>query len=287
VNQAEIQSEVRQFYDQIGWQSVGEGVYQNARYEDLRVVSREYIHQCHVRVKHHLKSSGKYLLDAGSGPIQYPEYLTYSENYDFRVCLDLSRVALVEAQQRLGDKGLYVVADVSKLPFKSDVFDAVVSLHTLHHLNLAAQRRSYLELHRCMAPATSGVLVNGWTHSVLMSRLKWLVSFMEWFGRLIVRLRGKARDLPRTPQPSQAANPAQPTGTFIEKLDYAWIEQEIAPHMRIELRVWRSVSVRFLRAVIHQPYGKWLLRFLYWWEERLPRWMGRIGQYPLLVIYKD
>jgi len=30
-----IKGQVRQFYDQVGWQMAGEGLYQNARYEDL------------------------------------------------------------------------------------------------------------------------------------------------------------------------------------------------------------------------------------------------------------
>jgi len=85
-----IKQNVREFYDQVGWQQVSEGVYQNARYEDLRPVSREYIHQCHLRVNRYLQSDGKYLLDAGSGPIQYPEYLTYSDGYQYRVCADIS-----------------------------------------------------------------------------------------------------------------------------------------------------------------------------------------------------
>ncbi len=46
--------QVREFYDQIGWSHAGDGLYQNARYEDLRPVSREYIHKCHMRVKRHL-----------------------------------------------------------------------------------------------------------------------------------------------------------------------------------------------------------------------------------------
>ena len=73
--ETEIKQNVREFYDQVGWQQVSEGVYQNARYEDLRPVSREYIHKCHMRVKNHLPDHGRFLLDAGSGPIQYPEYL--------------------------------------------------------------------------------------------------------------------------------------------------------------------------------------------------------------------
>ena len=71
---ADIKQEVRQFYDQVGWSRVGDDLYQNARYEDLRPVAREYIHRCHLRVSRHLDGhttspqlSGRFLLDAGSG----------------------------------------------------------------------------------------------------------------------------------------------------------------------------------------------------------------------------
>ena len=112
--------DVRHFYDQVGWQLEDGEHYQNAHYEDLRPVSQEYIHRCHLRVNRHLKPNGKFLLDAGSGPIQYPEYLTYSEHYQYRVCADISIVALKEARKRTGAKGLMVVADVANLPFKQE-----------------------------------------------------------------------------------------------------------------------------------------------------------------------
>ena len=119
--------QVREFYDQIGWSQVGDGLYQNARYEDLRPVSRDYIHNCHLRVNRHLAPTGDFLLDAGSGPVQWPEYLGYSEGYRFRVCADISITALKEARKRLGDKGLVVVADIANLPFKPETFDGVVT----------------------------------------------------------------------------------------------------------------------------------------------------------------
>jgi len=62
---------------------------------------KEYIHKCHLRVNRYLNNQGRYLLDAGSGPIQYPEYLTYSEGYEVRICVDISFLALQEAQTNL------------------------------------------------------------------------------------------------------------------------------------------------------------------------------------------
>ena len=43
MSQGEVKQQVRQFYDQVGWQKVAGDQYQNARYEDLRPVSADYI----------------------------------------------------------------------------------------------------------------------------------------------------------------------------------------------------------------------------------------------------
>ena len=63
VSEATIKQQVRDFYNSVGWKRIGDGVYQNARYEDLRPVSREYIHRCHLRVKRFLPAQGKFMLE--------------------------------------------------------------------------------------------------------------------------------------------------------------------------------------------------------------------------------
>ena len=174
-----VQQEVRRFYDAVGWHQVSEGVYQNAQYEDLRPVSREYIHKCHLRINRYLSHSGKYLLDAGSGPIQYPEYLTYSEGYQYRVCLDISIVALMDARDRIKSHGLFVVADIAHMPFKNDVFDDIVSLHTIHHLPPEEYRPAYFELKRVLKPGGTAVVVNGWSDSAFMRIFRFPMRVME------------------------------------------------------------------------------------------------------------
>jgi SAM-dependent methyltransferase len=286
MNDLEVKEQVRQFYNQVGWQMAGEGIYQNARYEDLRPVSSEYIHRCHLRVKRFLKPDGVYLLDAGSGPIQYPDYLVYSQNYRYRVCLDISFVALEEARKRIGGHGLYVVADVANLPFKPGVFDGVVSLHTLHHLPQDEQKTAYGELYRVLAGGSSAVVVNGWTESALMKRLQWLVNLMERLGNRLVRSRGASAGEQTNGKKGTQAHPAEPTGTYIHKQDTVWLRQQLQ-EMDVEIRCWRSVNVRFLRAVIHRSLGgRFWLRLLYWLEERFPHYFGEKGQYPLLIIRK-
>ncbi|NTW44219.1 MAG: class I SAM-dependent methyltransferase [Anaerolineaceae bacterium] len=284
----EVKQQVRKFYDQVGWQIVSDGFYQNARYEDLRSVSQDYIGKCHMRINRHLIRPGKYLLDAGSGPIQYPAYLTYSEGYQYRICADISIVALKEARKRIGQKGLFVVADVAQLPFCENAIDGVVSLHTLHHLPLSEQKKAYKDIYRVLANGKSAVLVNGWTESSLMNKWQWFVRLMETIGGWVAQIRRKKpseEKLVNTTQKSEKQK--KPTGTFVEKLDAAWIRRELEGK-DLQILVWRSVSVRFLRAVIHELLaGKLWLKLLYNLEEKYPEYYGEHGQYPLIVFRKS
>lgn len=288
---SEVKQEVREFYDQVGWSLVGEDLYQNAHYEDLRPVSQEYILRCHQRVGNQLKSTGRYLLDAGSGPIQYPAYLEYSQGYRYRVCADISITALKEARKRIGDHGLYVVTDIAYLPFKADVFDGVVSLHTIHHLPEEEHLQAYGELYRVLAQQRSAVVVNGWPSSVLMKRFEPLVRLSLRVRSLFQRLAGRAEPQPEGDAPTKKkkkrSENGSPKGTFTSRHDVAWMRSEVGSRMPLEILAWRSASVRFLRNLIF-PWlgGRYWLRLLYRLEERSPQYYGEIGQYPLIVIRK-
>ena len=289
-----IKKNVREFYDQVGWQMDGEVGYQNAQYEDLRPVSQDYIHRCHLRINRHIAKTGDYLLDAGSGPVQYSEYLTYSEGYHARVCMDISIVALREARKRLGEKGLYVVGDIAHLPFKSGVFDGIVSLHTIHHVPMEDKLPAYEELYRTLKPGRNMAVVNGWTNAPLMVQMSGFMQFMRrargWW------LRNVKKQAPPPPIPdneaAEAPNAADkrqthPAGTFVQKLSAEWLVQALAGRMDFEIYVWRSVNTAFLRSVIHPGWGgRFWLKVIYAMEEVFPRWLGRIGQYPLVVVKK-
>lgn len=275
----EVRAQVRAFYDSIGWQQVGEGVYQNARYEDLRPVSREYIHRCHLRVGRHLPLRGRLLLDAGSGPIQYPEYLTYSQGYDRRVCLDLSRRALIEARQRIGGHGRFVVGDVARLPFAESVFDGVVALHTLHHLPPREQSGAVRGMLRTLVPGGRGVVVHSWgEHSPLMRLMRLPIAAAFAGQRLIRQLRSGA------PEPVGEPSP-QPTGTYTRPAGPGQLRRELAGVPGFDLRVWRTVSTSFMRAFVYRRLGGALaLRLVYAAEERFPRRLASLGQYAMILF---
>lgn len=278
----EIKRQVKDFYDKIGWQKVSAGVYQNARYEDLRPVSSEYIHNCHMRVSRHIAPSGRFLLDAGSGPIQYAVYEEYSRGYERRVCADISITALMEARQRIGEHGLFVVADVAYLPFRPNAFEGVVSLHTIHHLPQHEHIAAYQQVYRVLQPGRSAVLVNGWKQPILIRIAEAPIHFRKRVYQLLGRRRKQL-----TSQGSKARKEI-PKGTHVRKYNARWLTRELRKHMPVDILVWRSVSVKVLRNYIF-PHrgGQFLLKVLFWLEERWPHFFGKYGQYPLIVISKD
>ena len=287
MNQQDNKQKVRKFYDAIGWSKESSGYYQNARYEDLRPVSAEYIHKCHLRITPYFAKGGKFLLDVGCGPIQYPEYLTYSEHYERRVCADISITALREARNRIGEKGFFVVCDAANLPFKKECMDGMVSLHTFHHLDLGEQKKAWQETWRILKENTTAVVVNGWTESKMMKDWQSTVEAAEKIGHFIARLRGK-ESAKKTGSADKTK--AKDTGTFVRKMDAEWIRSELADlgdgNVSIKIRCWRSVSVRWLRALIHPPYGKAALRRLFDKEEANSEYYGEYGQYPMIILNK-
>jgi ubiquinone/menaquinone biosynthesis C-methylase UbiE len=282
-----IKEDVRHFYDQVGWQKISSGVYQNAEFEDLRPVSRAYIHKCHLRVNRHINHQGKYMLDAGSGPIQYPEYLTYSEGYQYRVCLDISIVALMDARERVGDHGLCVVADVANLPFAEGVMDGLVSLHTLHHLPEADYLPAYHELRRVLKSGARAVVVNGWGSSSMMNTFRRPILLMERLTRRNEVVLSGEKSSQSTEKVEKKAEKGKPEHTFAYKLDADGLRKMLGEDFPVQITVWRSVSVRFLRAMI-QPWllGRFWLAVLYGLEELFPRYYGEKGQYPLITFTK-
>lgn len=274
-SERDTKRKVREFYDRVGWKEISDGLYQNARYEDLRPVTQEYIHRCHLRIGRHLSANGRLFLDAGSGPIQYPEYVQYSHGFHKRVCADISITALKAARERIGDQGAYVVGDVSHLPFAPSAFDAVVSLHTIHHLPSDQHLQAYEELHRVLAPGHSAVVVNGWDHSSLNSvfhRIKGWLKKRKGVGPVNGIL----------PEELELGK-----GTFVNKQDANWLKSVLRGRMEFKILVWRSADTNVLRFFIREEWlGRFWLRVLFGLEEIFPHYFGEKGLYPLIVITK-
>lgn len=270
----ETKQKVREFYDEIGWHQLNDGNYQNSRYEDLRPVSREYIHKTRLRVLNGLLPTGRLLLDAGSGPVQYEEYKAYSQGYQKRVCLDISIQALREARSRIGDHGLFVVGDLANLPFREGAFDGAVSMHAIHHLPLPEHPRAYAEILRVLASGHTAAIVNGWDNPLLIRWAEPLIGLMR-------KLSGKSQKTKR-----EWFAEDDPAGTFVQKMTPNWLKREVGSHMTLEIKPWRSMSTRIMRWFVRPFGGRLLLKVIFWLEGVFPRFFAENGQYPLIVVRK-
>lgn len=179
------------------------------------------------------------------------------------------------------------LSDIANLPFEGDVFEGVVSLHTIHHLPEEEHLQAYQGLFRVLAPGTTAAIVNGWKASRLMSWFSPLIRLSQRANNLVNRLQNEQNDSRRAIDDSKSNQKMKPKGTFTDRHEATWIKEVVGEDMPLEIRVWRSVSVRFLRTLIHPLLGgRYWLRFIYWLEERYPHYFGENGQYPLIVIRK-
>lgn len=263
-----VKASIQHFYDQIGWKAQQDQYQDAIDSEDLRTVSEQYITDCHLKINQHLPKHGRYLLDIASGPVQYQPYLTYSQNFEYRICADISITALREAKSKLKEKGLYLLCDITQLPIQNNQIEGIVSLHTIYHVPKDEQLQAFTELNRVLKPQGKCVVVYSWGgHSILM---KLFLLPLKAFNYLKRSLSGNAE-----------------RALYFHAYDHQWYLQEIKKRFQVELYAWRSVNVPFLKIFIHSCLGgKTLLAWLLKLENKLPALMGRIGAYPMFVFDK-
>lgn len=261
------------FYEEFGWKKSENNNYNDAEvFEDLRDISHTYVHKCHMRVKNFIPSKGKYLLDAASGPIQFDEYLEYSKEYDYRVCMDLSSRALGEANRKLGDRGIYIIGNIANMPIRTGQIDAAISLNTIYHIPKEQQLDAFKEIHRVLIPGGPGVIVYEWgKHSHLINLFVLPYKIKTHIEKLVLRLAPKLR--------------IQPDIYFHAYKQGYFSEEKLG--FKMKTFVWRSISVPFMKMYIHKFFfGKQLLDLIYKIEDSFPTLAGNVGEYPMFYLKK-
>jgi ubiquinone/menaquinone biosynthesis C-methylase UbiE len=267
---------VKNFYDQRGWHANEAGDYEDAViFEDLREVSRDYLKKCHDRVARFLNPSGSYLLDAASGALQFKDYLQYSDHYTYRVCVDLSFQALSEVKRKLGSKAICILCDMTNMPFRDGVMDGFVSLNTIYHIPKDEQVTAIKELYRVLALKGKGVVVYDWyKHSPWMN-----AGLLPFRG--FVFIRNKITRAAR----KMVGSPGSGKMLYFYAHTYSYFKLHLPP---FQLKVWRSISVPFMRTYIHSwLFGRQMLERIYKKEEDQPEVCGLKGEYPMFVFEKS
>jgi len=254
-------------------------VYEDSpKWVDFREVSSKYIKNSFTKASQYYPNRGEYLLDIASGPIGLPEYMLLSEGYEYRICVDISINALIQAKANLdnaGKKGIFICADITNIPLQDNVVDNVLCQHTLYHIPKNEQKTAVQEMYRVAKPESKIVIIYCWFyHSWFMNLSLNLIQVYRIArhiaGKIYVKL---FNSKPRL---------------YFYAHSPRWFLKTFAFSKNIDFYCWRSTNKYFLNLYIHQWFfGKKILDRLSQFEEKHSKFMGKFGEYPAIVITKQ
>jgi ubiquinone/menaquinone biosynthesis C-methylase UbiE len=262
-----LKDAVKKFYDEVGWTKSDGGDYRDTiEFADRRPLSYQFTENCMRRVGKYLPRPGRYLLDAGSGAIPHKAYLEYDKGFQSRICVDFSMTALLEAREKLGDRGVYVLGDITNLPLADNSVDAVTCNHVVYHIPAEEQPKAFKEISRVLKSGGRAAVVYAWSYSPLSRRLEALAARLVNASRPSNQTQGA--ELPWFPQSVE------------------WFTSQRWP-FAYGIRVFRVVDNEFLRRHVGDDLrSRLMLFFIECLQKSLPRFAGRYGKYPVILISK-
>jgi ubiquinone/menaquinone biosynthesis C-methylase UbiE len=258
---------VYEYYEEEGWAADEDNVFSDTKaFVDLRTASWQYTNKCIQRLNKYFTNGGRYILDAGSGPIPHNELLEYSAQFRRRVCIDLSVPALRIAKSKLGDKGICLQADLTNIPIKTGSIDAVTCNHVIYHIPAEKQAAVFRELWRVLQPGGVGVVVYAWQRSPIAWGLRQV-------GRLLIGDRRSGE----TVLPD----------LYYHTYSFHWFRSQKWP-FRYRIDTFRIVDNEFMRRYISDSWlGRTILQIFFTLQLLFPGFCGKYGAYPAIVIFKD
>jgi ubiquinone/menaquinone biosynthesis C-methylase UbiE len=217
-----------------------------------------------MRVFKHIPKSGKYILDMASGPVQYPEYLQFSKNFEKRYCVDFSETALEVAKKKLGDRGEYLCGNFFDLEIDSNFFDCSISLHTIYHIDKDKQAEAVRKLIKVTKPGKPIIIVysnpNAFTSLITPWKLLRIIKSLIFKDTV-------------------------PSIYFFAHPNKWW--NQFSDQAEVKFYPWRSFSSLYQKILIpNNSIGNSLLKKLYALEEKYPNFFVNNFQYPMIVLTK-
>jgi SAM-dependent methyltransferase len=196
--------------------------------------------------------------------------MSYHENFERRVCVDLSFPALVEAKRKLGVRGIYIMADVTSLPIADGAMQGVVCCHVLYHVPAQEQRKALNELARVLETGGRGAVVYKWAYSPLSRYIN------KVFDRLSILIGRPPMVDSKRNAPALYARP-QPREWL---LGQTWL-------FRYRLACFRLVDGASMRKYMTEArLWRLITAMMFTWQRAMPRFTGKYGLYPIIIIEK-
>jgi ubiquinone/menaquinone biosynthesis C-methylase UbiE len=266
------------YYNQIDYDiKNGLKIYKDSpKWVDFRDVASNYLRNSLTKASKHLKPAGKYLLDIASGPIGLEEYIALSNNFEYRICVDISINALIQARLNYRPrKGLFICGDITSIPLKDNVCDSVLCQHTLYHVAKYEQSTAVNEMYRVTKPGGNIVIVyslfyRSWFMNITLFPIQLYRIARHLAGKIYVRVMSSKPRL------------------YFYPHSLRWFKRTFPFKNNIEIYCWRSTNKYFLNLYIHKwLFGEKLLEFLKSSEDKHSKFWGKFGEYPVIVSKKD
>ena len=241
---------VLQYYDSVGWSQDETGIFGDTKaFTDTRSMSVRFSDRCIDRLGQHFTKGGKYLLDAGCGSIPHERVLHYGDEFDQRICVDISVQGLMSARRKLGERGAYIQGSLTNLPLKSNSMDAITCNHVIYQIPAEFQKAAFLELWRVLKPGGVAIIVYVWPHAPFDRRAATLAKYL--FGMT-----------PSYPAAQDEAN-QRVFELPHNALPESWFESQDWP-FEYEIETFRTVSQSFLKHHVTENHrGRAFLNTLY------------------------
>jgi SAM-dependent methyltransferase len=264
---------VRDFYQGDGWDVGQDGLYRDSRaFLDARPIAREFSAHCMKRLGRYFAGGGKYILDAGSGPIPHDELLPFSDAFEKRICVDLSLQGLQAARRKLGDRGIYLQADITSMPLRDNSVDAITCNHVIYQVPAEIQKDAFMELWRVLKPGGVAVIVYWWPSPTLPRHLGRAAKLMK----LLTGMRG-VPPRPGVSWPELYHHPFAPD----------WLKAQDWP-FTYKLDAFRIVNDNFVRDHLSDDWrGRLFINAIKTMQSIAPEYCGRNGQMPAIIVRKE
>ncbi len=268
-HKSEAETIVSEFYNKGGWDENSGDTTDALLWEDLRPHAAHYVHQCRMRVLDHIPAAGDTMLDLGSGPIQYPEYLEFSRNFKKRYCVDLSEDALAKAKEKIHDHGEFFAGSFFDIDFEENFFDCSICLHTIYHIDRSEQEPAIRKLLNITKPNRPVIVVYS-NHRNLIRLLSFPIRMLARGIRWGVELLGK--------QPSTRIYGFSHPPSWWKRFE------DVAD---VKFYPWRSFASEHQKILFpDNRLGAEMFNLLFRLEERWPHFFSHWFQYPIIILTK-
>jgi ubiquinone/menaquinone biosynthesis C-methylase UbiE len=245
-----------------------------SKWEDVRDCSREYARLCRLRLLRHLPRNGEAMLDAGSGPLLFKEYVEYSRNFDKRYCVDLSAIALREAQKKLGERGLYLQGSILDIPLQNDFFDSAISVLTIFNIHKDEQETAVRRMLQVTKPDAPVIIV----YCSEETFPSWLAGWLTGRHRRLRRIAAK--------QATKPGKVKRERDLYYYRHPVSWWRrfEDVAD---VEILPWATLDPTVQKTFVpDNKLGSWMLDILFKLEDRFPHFLGRNSTYPMIILRK-